>query len=81
MMQLMDLRDVGVYLCGDVNNDRVIDRRDAIFLITYVLGQGQSPASLDHSDLNCDGIVDMADIVRLAGCLAGGDIRQTLCPP
>jgi hypothetical protein len=80
MMQLMDLRDVGVYLCGDANNDRVIDRRDAIFLITYVLGQGQSPASLDHSDLNCDGIVDLADIVRLVGCLAGGDIRQTLCP-
>ena len=80
MMQLMDLRDVGVYLCGDANNDRIIDRRDAIFLITYVLGQGQSPASLDHSDLNCDGIVDLADIVRLVGCLAGGDIRQTLCP-
>jgi hypothetical protein len=80
MMQLMDLRDVGVYLCGDANNDRLIDRRDAVFLLTFLLGGGQGPANLDHSDLNCDGIIDLADIVRLAGCLAGGDIRQTLCP-
>jgi hypothetical protein len=77
IMQLMDLRDVGVYLCGDANNDRVIDRKDASFLLTYALGHGQSPASLDHSDLNCDGIVDLADIVRLVGCLVG---EKTICP-
>lgn len=79
MMQLMDLRDVGVYLCGDANNDHVIDQRDVFFLLAFLLGNGQGPASLDHSDLNCDGVVDLADIVRMAGCLAG-DIRQTPCP-
>jgi hypothetical protein len=80
MMQLMDLRDVGVYLCGDANNDRQVDLQDVVFLLTYLLGDGQSPASLSHSDLNCDGVIDLADIIRLAGCLFGGDIRQTLCP-
>jgi hypothetical protein len=80
MMQLMDLQDMGVYLCGDANNDRLVDWRDVEFLLTFVLGGGQSPASFDHSDLNCDGRIDLVDVVRLGGCLAGGDIKQTLCP-
>jgi hypothetical protein len=80
MMQLMDLRDVGVYLCGDADNDRLVDRQDIVFLLNFLFGGGQSPASLDHCDLNCNGIIDLADIVRLASYLAGGDIGQTLCP-
>jgi hypothetical protein len=80
MMQLMDLQDIGVYLCGDANNDRVVDRKDIFFLLTYVLGSGQSPASADHVDMNCDGFVDLADIVRLAVCMASPDCSQTLCP-
>jgi hypothetical protein len=78
IMQLMDLRDVGIYLCGDANNDRTLDARDPALLLNYVLEDGQPPANSRIVDVNGDGSVTLADAVRLISSLAGS--AHLACP-
>jgi len=56
---------VRVYRCGDANSDNVVDASDAVFLIKYLLDEGDAPDLYCKGDANGDGIVDLSDVVLL----------------
>ncbi len=79
MMQLMDIGDVGIYVPGDANNDRVVDLKDVVFLLNFVLAEGPPPAGETCGDSNRDGSTNLADIVRSVFCLSQGGVAQAGC--
>jgi len=53
------------YLCGDINNDEMVDILDIVYLINYRYKVGPAPVSMNDADVNHDGNVDILDIVYL----------------
>jgi uncharacterized protein YuzB (UPF0349 family) len=53
------------YICGDANNDLVVNIGDIVFLSYYIFRTGPSPDSAEKADVNCDGEVNVGDIVYL----------------
>ena len=53
-----------VVLLGDVNDDGVVDGRDEVRLMKYLVGQGVS-INKANADLNGDGVIDGRDEIRL----------------
>jgi hypothetical protein len=60
-------------LCGDSNDDKVVDIGDIVLLINYVFYSGTEPAC--DSDINNDGIVDIGDIVYLINYVFYGGVE------
>jgi hypothetical protein len=53
-------------LCGDANQDAIVDIGDIVYLINYVFYGGAEPQpNLYCNDVNADGVVDIGDIVYL----------------
>lgn len=55
--------------CGDVNNDRLVNTFDIVYLIEYYFGNGPEPVIFNFADLNCDGIIGLVDLILLNGNL------------
>jgi hypothetical protein len=54
------------FLCGDVNNNGIVDLGDLVYLISYLYKSGPPPVPILHAgDANCDEKVDLGDIVYL----------------
>lgn len=53
------------YICGDANNDLVVNIGDIVFLSYYIFRTGPYPDSAEKADVNCDGEVNVGDIVYL----------------
>ena len=79
-------------ICGDVNDDFVVNPGDIVYLLNYLFEEGGSPiCSPDAScvDANGDGQVDLGDILYLQAFLSGfgpdpigflrGKLRRQLC--
>lgn len=60
------------YLCGDGNDDAVVDIADAVYLINYIFRGGPAPNPLASGDGNCDSVVDIADAVYLISYIFRG---------
>jgi hypothetical protein len=58
-------------ICGDANGDSLVTMDDVVFLQAYYFECSTAPFPWLTSDLNCDGSVDIADIVYLAQFLNG----------
>jgi len=56
---------------GDVNCDGIVDIRDVVTLITYLLGNNPDPFSLIAADVNLDSTVSITDVTVLIGNLLG----------
>jgi subtilisin family serine protease len=50
-------------LCGDANNDRIVNVSDAVFIINYVFMGGDPPYPFASGDVNCDGTCNVSDAV------------------
>jgi hypothetical protein len=61
------LSDLGIltFLCGDCNDDRVVDAGDAVYVLNYLFRNGYPPRPMEGGDVNLDGAVDVADVVYL----------------
>jgi hypothetical protein len=59
-------------LCGDANQDGVINSADVVYLINYLFKNGETPDPLWIGDCNCDEIVNSADVVYLINYLFKG---------
>ncbi len=57
------------FLCGDANNDDVINILDVVFLINYIYKNGPDPAIPESIDVNNDENANILDIVFLINFL------------
>jgi hypothetical protein len=63
------------YLCGDANDDGVVDISDAIFIIECVFSCGPGEFLPPAADVDCDSQIDISDVVYLlAYIFQGGPI-------
>ncbi len=54
-----------VYVHGDANGDGSVDISDAVYLITYIFGNGAAPNPIQAGDADCSSGIDIADAVYL----------------
>jgi len=60
---------LGVFLCGDANNDNVVNIRDITFLINFLYKSGPPPLVFRSLDVNSDSIVNIRDVTYLINYL------------
>ena len=63
-------------LRGDANDDGSVDLGDFIVMVQYILGYGDSLASMQGADINGDHSVNVQDLVLLADHLWGGQCER-----
>ncbi|HER00345.1 MAG TPA: hypothetical protein ENO22_13475 [candidate division Zixibacteria bacterium] len=51
------------YVCGDANNDALVNVSDAVWIINYVFVGGSAPVPWNAGEVNCDGNVNVSDAV------------------
>ena len=64
-------RDAPALLRGDVDQSRGRNLLDALLLLESVLGRGQPVECTPVADVNADGTVDLADVLRLLNHIFG----------
>ena len=69
------------YICGDVNNDGVVNVGDVVYLINYLYKGGDPPVPMPCvGDVNNDSVVNVGDVVYLINYLyRGGSAPGTCC--
>ncbi len=60
---------VSQFVCGDCNNDNIIDVADVIHLLNYLYKNGPAPDPPESGDCNCDEIIDLGDAIHLINYL------------
>ncbi|MFH2057237.1 MAG: PQQ-dependent sugar dehydrogenase, partial [bacterium] len=53
------------FLCGDANNDDIVNITDAVYLIQWIFNSGPDPDPLESADVNCDSIGNITDAVYI----------------
>jgi hypothetical protein len=59
-------------LCGDIDDDGLINILDVVFLINYLYKSGPSPAVMEIADVNGDVQINILDVVYLINFLYKG---------
>jgi hypothetical protein len=59
-------------LCGDADDNGMVNISDAVFLIAYIFGGGSTPDPYEQADSDCNGIVNISDAVYLIAYIFGG---------
>lgn len=73
------LRDLGVDVdCGDANNDQRVNVSDAVYILSYLYLGGPAP-ELSKSDLDCSGVVELADAMILINRIFRGGNTLSCC--
>ena len=57
--------DACEYVCGDLNDDGVVNILDITFFINYLFKGGPAPNPLASADVNCGGAINIADITYM----------------
>lgn len=60
-----DTLEFRTYLCGDANDDNIVNILDVIVLIDYKFKAGPPPANMIGSNIDCDDNVTVLDILDL----------------
>lgn len=69
---LFRYRCTGLYTAGDYNNDKITNLADLYYLISFITQDGAPPAGgAERADANCDGLVNVVDIVYYLNYLYG----------
>ncbi len=59
-------------ICGDANNDDVVNILDITYLISFLYKGGPGPAKPDMADVNNDGLLNLLDITYLINSIYKG---------
>ncbi|MCP4634611.1 MAG: hypothetical protein GY855_16910 [candidate division Zixibacteria bacterium] len=57
--------DACEYICGDPNDDELINILDVIFIINYTYKDGTVPRYIESMDSNADTIINILDVVHI----------------
>lgn len=57
------------FIRGDADNSGSVNINDAVFILSYLFGQGQSPVCFDSADVKDDESISIADATFLLGYL------------
>lgn len=69
------------YICGDADGNSIVNITDAVYLIAYIFGGGETPDPLAAADCDCNGIVNITDVAYLiAYIFGGGPVPCEACP-
>jgi hypothetical protein len=60
------------FVCGDADNNGMVNVSDAVYLVAYVFGGGAAPVPLRLGDVDCSGFVNVSDAVYLIVYIFGG---------
>ena len=60
-----DVGDPCDYICGDLDDDKLVNILDIVYLINYKYKSGPAPDPLESADVNNDILVNILDIVYL----------------
>ena len=71
--------DICGYVCGDANNDGLINIRDITFVINFLYKGGIAPNPLQAGDANGNGIINIQDITYLINYLYKSGPKP-ICP-
>jgi hypothetical protein len=61
----------GAVLCGDVNEDGVVDQTDVTEINNFILGSSPLVFNSWAADVNCDGTINILDITMLNSFISG----------
>ncbi|MDD5508326.1 MAG: FISUMP domain-containing protein [Bacteroidales bacterium] len=62
-------QDAGGFLCGDVNEDGLVNVLDIISMVNYIMGSNPSPFNMDAADINADEGINVLDIIALVNII------------
>ncbi len=57
------------FLCGDVNEDGLVNVLDIIAMVNYIMGSNPSPFNMDAADINADEGINVLDIIALVNII------------
>ncbi|MFH2037107.1 MAG: CotH kinase family protein [Candidatus Zixiibacteriota bacterium] len=60
------------FICGDINNDQMVNILDITSLIAYLYKSGTEPNPLESADVNSNGILNILDVTYLIAYLYKG---------
>lgn len=66
------LQCLGPILCGDADNNELVNISDGVFLVSYIFGGGPAPEITAAADVNCDSLINISDAVYLIAYIFGG---------
>ena len=64
----------GTVLCGDVNEDGLVDQTDVVDINNFIVGVPTSVFNSWAADVNCDGAINILDITMLNNFIIGTGI-------
>jgi len=56
---------IETFVCGDADENEMVDIDDAVFIIQYVFASGPEPVPPESADVDCTGMVDIDDVVYI----------------
>ncbi len=57
------------FLCGDVNEDGLVNVLDIISMVNYIMGGNPSPFNQDAADINADSGINVLDVIALVNII------------
>lgn len=60
------------YICGDVDDNEIVNISDAVGMVNYIFGSGVAPQPMESGDVNCDQLANISDAVYLIAFIFGG---------
>ncbi len=57
------------YICGDANNDLIVNILDITYIISFLYKDGDAPIYPASADVNNSGVINILDITYLIGYL------------
>ncbi|SYZ72088.1 exported hypothetical protein [Candidatus Zixiibacteriota bacterium] len=71
-LRTLDWNSLGSYMCGDVNDNGIINILDISYMIMYLYRSGTPPLHPEAADANADGATNILDVSRLINYLYHG---------
>jgi hypothetical protein len=69
------------FVCGDVNDDTVVNISDMVYILNFIFNDGTYPVSFMAADVNCNGRVSIGDVTYImAYVFMGGNMPCSECP-